>query len=498
MGWESGSGGGEGQGATPRKGVWMRDRRGRPGRSRRSGWRSRWRRRSSPRPGPPGGRTPRRYPGPTRRPTRRRARTPRRRRASGCRSASGPPPASRTKGSARRASTPWPTRRAAGAGANANPNAIDPNGPLPELGTYHYRFKVAAGGSDPLAAAYYPSKLANAAPAVILVHEREHSIKDFEESLADLKGSRWRRSLQKAGYAVMAIDLHGHGGNPRRGLTPRDWAAIPGDLELAYLALVDRHNRGELNLAKLGVIGLGEGANVAAAWAAGGGGVSSEGRAGDLGALVLISPMDDAASQGLRAAPSLTTLAARVPLDLMVGERDAPSFEVVEAIKPIVKRYRANQVETFPSALHAYQLLRLEPNLTGRGHQVPRHDDQGQGRRVGRAVPARPGPLLRDQDPQEPGPPRRRGHQEGRPALMAVGRLVTTARLRAGRAGGGRPGSVFRIARSGRVVEYQGCEAGRIRLAQLSGRTIAPDADAAQRATSPGRHGRRMGPIHDQ
>ena len=250
--------------------------------------------------------------------------------------------------------------------ANANPNgAIDPNGPLPELGTYRYRYKVGAGTSDMLSAAYYPSKLGNAAPVVMLIHEREHSIKDFEESLAELKGLSLAESLQKQGYAVMAIDLRGHGGNARRNLTPRDWAITPGDIEVAYLALVDRHNRGELNLAKLGVIALGEGANVAAAWAAGGGGVSSEGRAGDLGALILISPMDDAQSQGLRAKPNLTTLAARVPLDLIVGERDTLSFELVDAIKPIVKRGRLNQVETFPSALHGYQLLRLEPNLTG-------------------------------------------------------------------------------------------------------------------------------------
>lgn len=253
-------------------------------------------------------------------------------------------------------------------GANANPNAnpgIDPNGPLPELGTYHYRFKISAAGSDAIQATYYPSKLLTAAPAVLLVHERDRSSKDFEDSLGELKGLSLAESLQKAGFGVMAVDLHGHGGNPRRALSPRDWAALPNDLELAYLALVDRHNRGELNLAKLGVVALGEGANVAAAWAAGGGGVSSEGRAGDLNALVLISPMGDAASQGLRATGNLTTLAPRVPIALMVGERDAPSFELVNAVQPIVKRYRLNQVDTFPSALHGYQLLRLEPNLTG-------------------------------------------------------------------------------------------------------------------------------------
>ena len=255
---------------------------------------------------------------------------------------------------------------APGANANANPNGgINPNGPLPELGTYHYRFKVGAGNSDSLSASYYPSKLANNAPAVLLVHEREHSIKDFEEPLADLQGVSLADSLQKAGYAVLAVDLHGHGGNTRRNLTPRDWSMVPGDLEIVYMALVDRHNRGELNLAKFGVIAMGEGANVALAWAAGGGGVSSEGRAGDLGALILISPMGDAASQGLRAGGPLNSLAARIPIDLMVGERDAGSLELVKSVEPILKRYRANQVETFPSALHAYQLLRLEPKLTG-------------------------------------------------------------------------------------------------------------------------------------
>ena len=63
------------------------------------------------------------------------------------------------------------------------------------------------------------------------------------------------------------------------------------DLQAAYQFLVDRHNRGELNLARLGVVGLGEGANLAAAWAyLPGGGVSTEGRVTDIAGLVLVSP----------------------------------------------------------------------------------------------------------------------------------------------------------------------------------------------------------------
>ena len=63
------------------------------------------------------------------------------------------------------------------------------------------------------------------------------------------------------------------------------------DLQAGYFFLVDRHNRGDLNLAKLGVIALGDGANLVAAWAfQPGAAVTIEGRPSDLSALVLISP----------------------------------------------------------------------------------------------------------------------------------------------------------------------------------------------------------------
>ena len=76
-----------------------------------------------------------------------------------------------------------------------------------------------------------------------------------------------------------------------------------GDLQSAYLFLLDRHNRGELNLAKLGVVALGDGANLAAAWAyQPGAAITSEGRPSDLSALALRAParQHSAAPTGLR------------------------------------------------------------------------------------------------------------------------------------------------------------------------------------------------------
>ena len=247
--------------------------------------------------------------------------------------------------------------------ADGNAPANPANEP-PALGTFRYKFKIAVADVDPLAATYYPSPLANSAPVVLLVHERDRSTKDFEETIADLKGLTLAEDLQKQGYAVLAIDLRGHGDNPRLAQSRIEWPAMVNDLNAAYACLVDRHNRYELNLAKLGVVGLGEGANLVAAWAAKGGGVSSQGRASDLGALVLVSPMVAEQSQGLPAATPISQMAARVPMALFYGERDAASAGMVASVANVVKRVRNNKVESFPTALHGYKMLRLEPGIT--------------------------------------------------------------------------------------------------------------------------------------
>ena len=225
-----------------------------------------------------------------------------------------------------------------------------------------YALKLNGGDSKPLAATYYPSKKGTAAAVVLLVHEKGRSAKDFDDPIADLKRKGLAEQLQEEDYAVLSFDLRGHGLNPRRELSPREWKTLVNDVQVAYKFLLDRHNRGELNLAKLAAVGVGEGANLIAAWAAlPGAAVSGEGRIGDLGALVLISPQGDATSQGLRIAPSLATLAQRIPMLVMAGERDAASMEAVTANRAVVERSRLNKVEAYPTSLHGYKLLWLQP-----------------------------------------------------------------------------------------------------------------------------------------
>lgn len=228
----------------------------------------------------------------------------------------------------------------------------------------HYSFRI-AGANGPLNAVYYPSKLGTSAAPVLLIHERARSLRDFQEPIAEIKKVNLAEHLQEEGFAVLAFDLPGHGSNPRLEQSERAWRAMTEDVQATYRFLLDRHNRGELNLARLAVLGVGEGANLATIWSSlPGAAVSSEGRASDIAALTLISPMNDAQSQGLKISTTLASLAQRVPIQILTGERDASSKDLVTNARAVVERARANKVEFYPTSLHGYKLFWLEPGVT--------------------------------------------------------------------------------------------------------------------------------------
>jgi pimeloyl-ACP methyl ester carboxylesterase len=228
---------------------------------------------------------------------------------------------------------------------------------------YHFRLKYIAGDRQQLAATFYPSRAGANAAVVMLIHDRGsgRSDKDFEEPIEELKGQSFAEYLQEQDYAVLALDLRGHGENPRRDGDPsaREWAAQIQDLQTAYHFLIDRNNRRELNLSKFGVLGVGHGANLVLAWAASSGGaVASEGRISDLGALVLVSPQED--SLGLRLLTLLRPLAPRLPILLIATERDT---DVTKDAEDILARRRLSRVMKIDSRLPGDKLLRFEPKL---------------------------------------------------------------------------------------------------------------------------------------
>ena len=166
------------------------------------------------------------------------------------------------------------------------------------------------------------------------------------------------------------------------------------DLQAAYVFLLDRHNRGDFNLAKLGVIALGEGANLAVAWAyQPGAAVSTEGRASDLNALVLLSPFPEGSGYVPRPRPGLARPAGP-PGALRRRARTTPPRTPVEVgPKALVERRPAQQGRALP--LVAPRLQAAAAGAQGhRGHHaVPRDDHQAPPRRVG--APLQPDPRHR-------------------------------------------------------------------------------------------------------
>jgi pimeloyl-ACP methyl ester carboxylesterase len=249
---------------------------------------------------------------------------------------------------------------------------------------YHVRFRLTNSDGITQTATYYPSRGGDGAPVLLLVHQggAGHSARDFEEPIEAFEGKTLAEHLQGLDYAVLIPELRlpaaaaAPVANPNpepdanakvkakpkapRGASEREIATLAADLRAAYLFLIDRHNLRELNVGRLGVIGFGDGATVAAAWAAAAyptGPIANPGRLSDVGALVLVSPTADAGS--LKLAPAVTTLAPRLPILVIATEKDE---DVAKTVEPQLQRPRlASKVERFESRLQGDRLLRFEP-----------------------------------------------------------------------------------------------------------------------------------------
>lgn len=121
-------------------------------------------------------------------------------------------------------------------------------------------FKTADGVM--LAATFYPSQRGKDAACVILLH-------DDGGKRAEL--DRLARRLQLLGAAVIVPDLRGHGesAGELKQLRLEDYQAmIARDLEAVKGFLLKRNNTGELNIERLGIVGVHLGAAIALNWAA--------------------------------------------------------------------------------------------------------------------------------------------------------------------------------------------------------------------------------------
>lgn len=130
-----------------------------------------------------------------------------------------------------------------------------------------------------VAISYYPSSAGKDATPVVMLHDLKESraiYADFAKRLQEP-----RKGDRHASFAVVTVDLRGHGGSVTQTvggatrqieatkLSKADTAAmVLGDMEAVRKFLVSENDAGKLNLNRLSLVGTGLGASVAANWAA--------------------------------------------------------------------------------------------------------------------------------------------------------------------------------------------------------------------------------------
>ncbi len=198
-----------------------------------------------------------------------------------------------------------------------------------------------------LLATFYPSKLAKSAVPVILLHASKGTRGDFEQ-LALL--------LQRAGHAVIAPDLRGHGESAHADsvdraaeLRPADYEAmVTEDVEAVKRYLMVKNNASELNIEKLCLVGVEMGAVVAINWAAQDWSwpVLATGKQGeDVKALVLISP--EWGFKGLRINDAVAHPNVRADLSVMLiaGKTGSKAMHEVKRLYSALEKYHPQPTE---------------------------------------------------------------------------------------------------------------------------------------------------------
>jgi len=208
-----------------------------------------------------------------------------------------------------------------------------------------------------IAAWYYPAaEDAKADATVILVHDLDGS-HETVDTLA--------RSLQVAGYAVVAPDLRGHGESGLRpdgvradagdsrllkkadlesiaaatGGSHRGQAALRGEIEAVRNWIKQKSETGELDIDRLCVVGCGLGATLASMWTAADWNwppTTSGPQGQQVRALALISPVW--ASKGISMSLPLKSDAIqhKVPIMVLAGKSDRDAIRLFDQLK----RYR--------------------------------------------------------------------------------------------------------------------------------------------------------------
>jgi pimeloyl-ACP methyl ester carboxylesterase len=193
-----------------------------------------------------------------------------------------------------------------------------------------------------IAATYYASRKdgkdagKDVAP-LILLHAHKGSRGDLD---------RLALKLRAAGHAVIAPDLRGHGDStPLAGdVSQADVEAmVRQDLEAVKGFLVEKNNAAELNIERLGVVGLEMGAVVAINWAAldWSWPVLATGKQGqDVKGIVLVSPEWSFKGARINEAAAHPQVRSEVSALIIVGRRSSALLPGARRLHSALARYR--------------------------------------------------------------------------------------------------------------------------------------------------------------
>jgi pimeloyl-ACP methyl ester carboxylesterase len=207
-----------------------------------------------------------------------------------------------------------------------------------------------------LHATWYPSTSGRNAAVVLFLHDFGGSRTDWRNLPADLQ-----RSLD---FAIVTLDLRGHGdstqqvdpdGKERKltaaRLRPDDFVAMASqDVEAVKRWLIERNNNGELNIERLGIVGAGLGALVAAEWAQQDWAYDKlpsikQGR--DVKALALISP--ELHAKGLRASVlAEPPIRGQIGLQIIAGSGNGKAVRSARQVYNVVRRHYLDPPDSAP------------------------------------------------------------------------------------------------------------------------------------------------------
>jgi len=209
-----------------------------------------------------------------------------------------------------------------------------------------------------LHATYFPSGAGRNAPVAVLLHGKEGNRLVWQAGVGTAPG--FAQALQANDFAVLTVDLRGHGENKAGGAAgkaeatrfiPRDYQAMVAmDLEAVKKFLFDEHQKQALNMNKLALVGADFTASVALLYAEldwakepfDDAAVASQRtpRGQDVRALVLLSP--DTRVPGLNVNTATTMLRnMKMPVMIGIGKKDTldkgSSKKLADLISPKVE-----------------------------------------------------------------------------------------------------------------------------------------------------------------